>query len=216
MNKNLKLGINAVLLIVVIVVGVGIYNSIMDPIRFRTAFDERTEVVKTKLLKIRDLQLAYLDEFGYYSTSFDSLVDFAKNGKLTVVKSTGVVPDSIYLKSKSKKEAELQAIKLGIITRDTIKLSVKDSLFKNFDPDTLMFIPYTKLTQKIQLNAGKMKTVSKSIRPVFELRVHNNSFTEGLDKQQVINLNDAARVNELFPGLILGSMFEVSTSGSWN
>jgi hypothetical protein len=216
MNKNLKLGINVALLLLVVVIGIGIYNSITNPIRFRTAFDERSEIVKTKLIKIRDLQLAYLDEFGHYSDNFDSLVDFAKNGQLTVVKSTGVVPDSIYLKSKSKKEAEMQALKLGIITRDTIKLSVKDSLFKDFDPDTLMYIPYTKLTQIIQLNAGKMKTVSKSVRPVFELRVHNNSFTEGIDKQQVINLNDAARVNDLYPGLILGSMTEVSTSGNWN
>jgi hypothetical protein len=216
MSQGLKLGINLLLTAVVIVLGYVLYESIMKPIRFQKAFEKRSEVVKEKMIKIRDAEIAYLDTYGKYTGDFDTLINFIKYDSLRVIKSFGEVPDSIYYQSKSPKEAELKAIKMGIISRDTVKISVRDSLFKNYDVDTLAFVPFTNLQEKFQLNAGEIKTLSKAVRPVFELKVHNNSFTKGLDKQMVININDKARDNGEYPGFIVGSMVEVTTTGNWD
>lgn len=218
MNKSIKAILTILLLGVVIYLSYILYDSIMKPIRFNKAFEKRSEVVKEKMLKIRDAEVAFEDRYGHYTADFDSLINFVKHDSLIVIKSEGVVPDSIYLKSKTPKEAELKALKLGIIKRDTIKISVKDSLFANYDVDTLPFIPYNNLDSNeiFQLNAGKITTVSKTVHSVFEIKVHNNSFTKGLNRQMVINLNDKARDNNRFPGFIVGSMNEVKTTGNWD
>lgn len=216
MNRGIKIGINVGLLLVAVFLGYMLYKSIMKPITFKKEFEERSLLVQQKMLLIRNAEIAYLDTYDKYMGDFDTLINFIKNDSLKVVKSYGVVPDSIYLKSKSRQEAELTAIKLQIISRDTIKISVKDSLFRNYDVDTLCFIPYTNLTEKFQLRASILKTLSNSIRPVFELKVHNNSFTKGLNEQEVINLNSAARDNDEFPGFIIGSLIEVTTAGNWD
>ncbi len=215
MSKGLKLGLTLILLLGVIFLSYKLYENIMKPIRFQKAYNQRAEIVKKKMLKIRDAEVAFFDVYGHYTGDFDSLVNFIKHDSLIVVKSSGTVPDSIYLQSKNRKEAVQKALKLGIITRDTIKVSVKDSLFRDYDEDTLRYIPYSDPKEDFQLQAGYIKTMSKATRPVFELKVHNNSFTKGLDRQMVINLNDKARDNDEFPGFIVGSMTEVSTSGNW-
>jgi len=216
MNKIAKTIISIVLLVAVIFLAYKLYEEIMTPIRFEKAYNVRSEVVKEKMMKIRDAEVAFMSKYNHYTADFDSLINFIKKDSLEVIKSEGVVPDSIYLNAKNPKEAELTAIKLGIIKRDTIRISVKDSLFAKYNVDTLAFIPYNESKEKFQLNAGTIKTLSKTIRPVFELKVHNNSFTQGLDRQLVINLNDKARDNDKFPGYIVGSMEEVSTSGNWD
>lgn len=218
MDKSIKAILTILLLGVVIYLSYILYDSIMEPIRFEKAFNERAEVVKVKMLKIRDAEVAFMDKYDHYTADYDSLINFVKTDSLIVIKSEGVVPDSIYIKSKTPKDAELKALKLGIIKRDTIKISVKDSLFANYNVDTLPFIPYNNLNpdEKFQLNAGKITTVSKTVHPVFEIKVHNNSFTKGLKRQMVININDKARDNAEFPGFIVGSMDEVKTTGNWD
>lgn len=217
MNKGLKTGLNVILVLAVVFIAFRLYSDIMQPIRFQKKIEYRENIVKDKMMKIRELEIAYLDTYGHYTSDLDTLEDFAKNGRLIVIKATGVVPDSIFTMVKfNKSKAELKALELGIITRDTLRVSVKDSLFRGVSCDTFRYIPYTGLTEDFQLQAGILKTLSNLERPVFELKVHNNSFTKGLDKQSVINLNDAARDNETFPGYIVGSMTEVTTAGNWN
>jgi len=216
MKKGIIKLINVLLVVAVLVLAFFVYESIMKPIRFKKQYKERSLVVIEKLKKIRDAEIAYISKYDKYTGSFDTLINFIKNDNLTIIKSVGVVPDSIYLTSKTTKEAELKALKLGIISRDTIKVSVKDSLFPNYNVDTLAFIPFTNLTQKFQINAGTLKTLSKATRPVFEVKVHNNSFCEGLDKQELINWNDYQRKMDKFPGYVLGSMNEVTTTGNWD
>lgn len=216
MKKGIIKLINVTLVVAVIVLIYLAYESIMTPIRFNQAYKQRSLVVIEKLKKIRDAEIVYLSIYDKYTGSFDTLINFIKKDSLKIIKSVGVVPDSIYLTSKTTKEAELRALKLGIISRDTIKISIKDTLFANYNVDTLPFIPYTSLTQKFQINAGSLKTLSKATRPVFEVKVHNNTFCEGLDPQELINLNDRQRKLDRFPGYVLGSMNEVTTTGNWD
>ncbi|MBN2662674.1 MAG: hypothetical protein JXR68_03400 [Bacteroidales bacterium] len=216
MNKGIKIGINLILVLLALGLAYKLYNSIMTPIKFKQSFEYRSEIVKDKMIKIREAEIAYLYTYQKYTSDFDTLIDFIKNDSLLIPKSTGVVPDSIYNTSTSRKEAEQRAIDLGIITRDTLKVAVKDSLFRHYNVDTLAYVPFTNLSETFQLNATIIKTLSNATRPVFELKVHNNSFTHGLDEQQIINVNDAARDNDEFPGYLIGSMSEVTTAGNWD
>ena len=189
----------------------------MQPIRFQKAYNYRSEIVKQKLLKIRDVEVAFKSKYGHYTADWDSLINFAKYDSIVVVKAYGTVPDSIYNRAKTKKEAELIALKLGIIKRDTTKIAVRDTLFKEpYDIDTLKYIPFTNQKEVFQLNAGYIKTNTGIKLPVFEVKAHNNSFLQGLNRQLIINLNDDARQNGKFPGLSVGSMTEVTTAGNWD
>ncbi len=217
MNKILKTGINIILLAVVVYLSFRLFNNILEPIKFDKRYEKRATVVKDKMMKIRDVELAYLDTYNQYTANFDTLIDFIKNDSLIVVKSAGTVPDSVYALAKyDRKEAEKMALEMKIIVRDTIRISVRDSLFKEGSCDTLRFIPYTNQQVEFQLLAGTMKTLSKMTRPVFELKAHNNSFAKGLHEQLLINKNDAARDNDEYPGFIVGSMTEVTTAGNWD
>ena len=119
--------------------------------------------------------------------------------------------------SHSRREAELKALKLGLIRRDTIKIAVRDTLFKEpYDIDTLKYVPFTNLKEVFQINAGFITTQSKLQMPVFEVKVHNDTYLKGLNRQMVININDVDRENGEFPGLIMGSMTEVKTTGNWD
>ncbi len=198
-------------------VGFLLLKSITKPIFFNSKYDVRFELVKDKMTKIRDVQIAYQENYGKYAYSFDTLSEFIRTDSLILVKADGSVPDSIYMTATSKLEAELTAIELGIISRDTIKISVMDSLFSEpYNIDTLKFIPFSNQEKVFQLNSKIIKTLSNVEMPVFELRAHNNSFLIGLNEQLVINKNDEARDNKKWPGLIIGSLSEVSINGNWD
>ncbi len=217
MNKWLKIGLQVVFVGVIFFLGYALLGSIAKPIFFNEKYEGRYDLVKEKMIKIRDVQIAYQTNYGKYTNNFDTLVEFIRNDSLILIKAEGSVPDSIYTKATSKLEAELRALELGLISRDTIKISVMDSLFsKPYDIDTLRFIPFSSKEKTFQLNASIIKTLSKVDMPVFELKVHNNSYLTGLDEQLIINKNDAARDNEKYPGLIVGSMTEVSVNGNWD
>lgn len=217
MNKGIKIGLQVVLISAIFFLGYALLKSISKPIFFNKKYEARYNVVKEKMMKIRDAEVAYQETYGKYTNNFDTLVDFIKNDSLILIKAEGSVPDSIYTKANSKLAAELRALELGLISRDTIKVSVIDSLFHNtYDIDTLKYIPFSDKGKVFQLNADIIKTLSKVEMPVFELIAHNNSYLNGLDEQLIINKNDAARDNDKFPGLIVGSLLEVSINGNWD
>jgi len=216
MNKGIRTGINILLVVIMVALAYKLYDSIVTPIKFKESYQYRSEIVIDKMVKIRQAQIAYLDTYKKYTSDFDTLINFIKTDSLRIPKSFGVVPDSIYNTSTSRKEAEQRAIDLGLITRDTVLVSVKDSLFPDYDVDTLAFIPFSNQTLEFQLNADIITTLSNAERPVFELKVHNNSFLQGLSEQHRININDAARDNDEFPGFVVGSMTEVTTAGNWD
>jgi hypothetical protein len=216
MNKTVKIIIEIVLAIIAVVLLYQIVQTILIPIKFQKRYNIRREAVIAKLKKIRDIEIAYDSKYHHYTASWDTLINFAKHDSIIVVKAYGTVPDSIYLKAKNPHQAELRALKLGIIRRDTLKIAVKDTLFKEpYDIDTIKYVPYTHLKEVFQINAGYITTEVGMKMPVFEVKVHNDTYLKGLNRQMVINLNDEARRLGRFPGLVVGSMTEVSTSGNW-
>lgn len=190
------------LAILIVVIGYFVYESIMSPIRFKKEKDKRYEVTIQRLKDVRTAQLAYRSRYTKFTGSFDTLITFLKEGEFKVVKQIGSEDDSI-------------ALAQGKVYRDTIKVAVRDSLFKNYPVDSLRFIPYSGGIQ-FELAAGELETGSKVKVKVFECKAHNDLILKGLNRQEIININDLQNKLEKFPGLMVGSMKEATNNaGNW-
>ncbi len=191
------------LLAVIVVLSYLVFDSIMNPIRFKNEKDKRYEKTIERLMDIRTAQLAYRSEFEKFTGSFDTLITFVKNDSFKVVRQIGSMDDSV-------------AVAKGLVRRDTVKIGVLDSLFrKGYPVDSLRFVPYTHGAE-FELGAGVLKTGSGLSINVFEAKVHNNVLLKGLDRQLIINENDLRKKMERFPGLQVGSLTEATNNaGNW-
>lgn len=193
--------IKVLLLVVIIVLGYLVVESVLGPVRFNKEVNKRSDAVIQNLKDIRTAQMAYKNIYGNYTASFDTLIDFLKEGKIPVVK---IIPDpNDTTASKS--------------IRDTIGYrGVSDSLFheeKNFDANKIKFIPYTENIE-FKLSAGIIEKGGVDVN-VFEALAPYDVFLKDLNNQMVINLIASKEQIERYPGLKVGSMVEASTDGNW-
>ena len=132
-----------------------------------------------------------------------------------MVRAVGSVPDSM-IEELGRKKAELQALKDGLISRDTIRLSVKDSLFRaGYAIDSLRFVPFTS-GHMFEMGAGQIVTGSKVKVRVFEAKVPYDILLAGLDRQLIINYKEERETITGYPGLRVGSLTEATNNaGNW-
>lgn len=207
----MKTALQIILVFVIAGLGYLVYDSIMQPIRFNQEHAKRQTAVVNRLKMIRDVQVAYKTIHEKYTGSFDTLITFAKEGNLKLVKSEGSLTDSMLQAGMT----EAKAVKEGIIKRDTVLVAVKDSICKNFNPDSLRFVPFTNLAE-FEMGAASITTSSGLVIPVFEARVENRVYLKGLDNQERINLDDMAEKLGRYPGLKVGSLEEANNNaGNW-
>lgn len=205
MNK--KTIYQIVLVLAAIVLAFLIYNSIMNPVRFNQEVDKREAVIIEKLKDIRTMQIAYKGVFGKYTGSFDTLVDFIQNGKMPIIKKIGNVPDSL---------TEEQALKLKIVSRDTVYVNAYEELFagkKEIDLKTIKIIPFTD-NKEFSIKAAIISKGSVEV-PVFEVSTNYEDYLNGLDNRLILNKKTKAKESNKFDGLKLGSLDEPSTDGNW-
>jgi len=201
------------LVVAAIVLTYFIYKSIQRPIEFGKAKDARYEATVEKLKDIRKAQLAYKDVYGKFTGSWDTLIDFVSHDSVRNVKAIGELTDSMI----EAKITEKKAIEMGLIIRDTVKVSVLEALYgKDYDPNSLRYVPVPGEPTEFHLGQTIITTGSGIKVPVFEAKAHNNVILRGLDRQLVINLNDQRRTNEKYPGLRVGSLTETNNNaGNW-
>jgi hypothetical protein len=211
----MKTAIQVVLLVAIVVLGYLLWDSIHKPIRFNKEKDRIEAATIQRLKDIRTAQLAFRSEYGRFTGNFDTLITFLKTDSFSVVQAIGSVPDSM-IELMGRKKAELKALKEGLISRDTIRLSVKDSLFiPNYPIDSLRFVPYTKGHQ-FELGAGILETGSKVAVRVFEAKVPYDILLAGLDRQLIINYKETREKITGYPGLKVGSLEEATNNaGNW-
>ncbi|MCR4561560.1 MAG: hypothetical protein K5685_15945 [Bacteroidales bacterium] len=209
-----KIAVHVVMVVIIAVLGYLLYDSIMQPIRFKKKADWRKELTVQSLKNIRDAQVAFKSQNGHYAGCFDTLTDFIKNGKIKIVKAIGNIPDSFYNKYP-RKMAELKAIEAGIVKRDTIEVSCYDSLCGGrYDVAKLKFVPTT--NTEFELGADTLETTSKVKVPVFEAKTPFDVYLSGLDRQEIVNMKDEAQTLGRYPGLKVGSLTEYNNNaGNW-
>ncbi len=208
----MKTVLQIILTIAIIYLGYLCYDSIKRPIDFQNEYNLRKAKVIERLEEIRNVEVAYKSVYEKYTGSFDTLLNFLRNDSLPLVKKIGRLTDSMLEAGMT----ETKALALGIISRDTIRISVKDSLFKgNYPIDSLPFVPFSGGV-KFELAAGTVTTGSGVKVHVFECKTPNDVFLKGMDKQEIINLNDRAIKLERYPGLKVGSLEEANNNaGNW-
>ena len=201
----MKLGIKIGLPVAIFVLCYLVYDSIASKIQFEKETKHRRDLVIERLKDIRIAQLAYKSVKREYANDFHTLLDFVKHGSFPVIKALGTVPDTL---------TEEEAVHLGLVTRDTSYVNVKDSLFSSnylkyhlgaFSISSIPYIPFGK-GEKFAMQAGEIEK-GKVIVQVFEVFASYEVIYKGLDTQnEGIDLSD---------GLQVGSMTETSTSGNW-
>jgi hypothetical protein len=211
----MKTIIQIALLIVIIALSYLLWRSINTPIEFNREKALREDATIQRLKDIRTAQLAYKSEYNKFTGDFDTLITFLKTDSFSVVRAVGSVPDSM-IEELGRRQAELQALNDGLISRDTIRLSVKDSLFRgNFPIDSLRFVPFTSGIQ-FALGAGEIETASKVKVRVFEAKVPFDILLAGLNRQLVINYKEEREKITGYAGLRVGSLDEATNNaGNW-
>ncbi|MBQ5401903.1 MAG: hypothetical protein IIU16_03200 [Bacteroidales bacterium] len=190
--------------IIILALAFLLVRSIQQPVKFNKEKSIREAAAIVKLKDIRTLQVAYKNVNGKFAPSIDSLIDFYKNGKMTVIRSIGSMDDSL-------------AVAQGKVMREAIEIFVKDTLLKNrpdFNPDQLKYIPFTDGKQIIMNET--IKEVSGVDVPLFEAKVPYVDLLNGMDHQQVVNLVYERCDTDRYPGLQVGSIENPNNNaGNW-
>ncbi len=206
----MKKVIQIVLLAVIVCLGYLVYTSINEPIEYENQYNKRYKAVVNRLKLIRDAQVAYKSINNKYTGSFDTLIDFVKNGQLKMLRMEGSLNDSLLAAGVTEQEA----IKKGIIKRDTVFIPVKDSICKDLNPDSLRCVPF--VNANFEMGATIITTNSNLQIPVFEAKVANKVYLDGLDNQRRINMDNLAKKLGRYPGLMVGSLEEANNNaGNW-
>lgn len=203
--------ISIVLIAGILALVVVLYNSIMRPVKFDAEYNKRSAEVIVKLKDIRAIQEAYKGTYGRFCGDLDSLLLFLETGKVNMVKKYGVVPDSL---------TEAQALKAGIIKRDTVEVNPLEKLLeekKLLSPvselKNLKYIPYS--DNKVFDMKADIIERSGVMVPTFEATADIFTYTKGMDEQDVINLKAEIEGKNRYPGWKVGDVTQPITDGNW-
>ena len=209
----MKTALNIVFTIIIIVVAYFLVESIMEPIRFKNERESREDAIKERLIDIRTAQEAFKSVKGYYTGSFDTLVTFLKTDSLPLVFKIGSLTDEMIASGIT---TEREAVRKGLISRDTSYIPVRDSIFdKGYPVDQLRYVPGMEKTE-FQMSAGRVMTTSMVLVNVFEAYVLNDVCLSDLDRQLVVNYNDQRTKITGFPGMKVGDVkVPNNNAGNW-
>jgi len=209
----MKTALNILFSVIIVVLTYLLVQSIMKPIRFNKEKDTREAAIKERLIDIRTAQEAFKSVKGYYTGSFDTLLTFLRTDSLPLVFKRGSLTDDMIAQGIT---TEKEAVKKGLISRDTSYVPVLDSLFyKDFTVDDLRYVPGMKDTE-FQMSAGRVMTTSMVMVNVFEAYVRNDVFLGDLDRQLVANYNEQRTKITGFPGMKVGDVKEPNNNaGNW-
>lgn len=209
----MKTALNIVFTIIIIVLIYFLIESIMQPIRFNREKDSRETAIKERLIDIRTAQEAFKSVKGYYTGSFDTLITFLQVDSLPLVFKLGSLTDEMIASGIT---SEREAVKKGLISRDTSYVAVRDSIFdKGYPIEQLRYVPGTDNIE-FKMAAARVMTTSMVLVNVFEAYVLNDVFLSDLDRQLVVNYNEQRTKITGFPGMKVGDIrVPNNNAGNW-
>ena len=202
-------------------------TSIMEPVEFNKHKDYRQDIAVQRLKDIRDLQVAFKNVNGHYTSDIDSLKAFYNEGKMKVVMQIGSKDDSLAMANtqalkkrnpRIKPEDMLKLYQQGQSLVFTIEneIAVKDTLFhtrENFRVDSLAFIPFCGDSVIMESTVKKVSGVNV---PLFEAKMPWKKLLKGLNNQLRINLDAQLEDQGKYQGLRVGSIDAPNNNaGNW-
>ena len=211
------------LIVIVLVLSILAFRSIMRPEKFKMVYTERETEIRNRLTTLRAAQQVYKIENKTYADNIDKLVDFVKNGTVTIVKINGSIPEGM---------SEADAFTKGFITKTEEKYpaskrileideNVKEINLKNFQ-----FIPendgkkFTIQTATIH-NSFQVYRIDVSLDEVLANMDRSitpeeaNFITKGYNYIIYNGLEKEKQYRNLYKPMWMGSLTEAVTTGSW-
>ena len=203
----MKVTLKILLAVAVVLLAYMCYRSIMGPIEFKDEKDRRENLIKARLIDIRKAQIEYKNIHKVHAANFDELSKFLKDEKLPFLIKEGVLTDEQLEKGMTEKEA----VKKGLIRRDTIWVTAVDTLFgKGYNVDDLRNVPGANV--QFTMDTATLTSGSGYTVKVFQCGVQYDDYLGDLDKQLVYK---AEKMNK-YPGLRVGSVEEINNNaGNW-
>ncbi len=194
----MKTAISIVLTIVILVLGYFVYESIMEPVHFRQEAQQREGEIIQRLKDIREVQRAHRTRYQRFSNDLDSLVRFLEVDSLPVIRAIGSVPDTL---------TETEAVRLGIVQRDTLWVAARDTLLRaaTYSFNQLPYVPYSD-GHRFEMGARFIERGLVRL-PVFEASVQPHIYMSDIENWRVYYTREE--------GLRVGSLVEAVLDGNW-
>ncbi len=207
----MKVTLKILLAVAVVLLAYMCYRSIMGPIEFKDERDRRENLIKARLIDIRKAQIEYKNIHKVHPANFDELSKFLKDEKLPFLIKEGVLTDEQLEKGMTEKEA----VKKGLIRRDTVWVTAVDTLFgKGYNVDDLRNVPGANV--QFTMDTATLTSGSGYTVKVFQCGVLYDDYLGDLNKQEVYNLKDKASKMGKYAGLRVGSVEEINNNaGNW-
>ena len=207
----MKVTLKILLAVAVVLLAYMCYRSIMGPIEFDKTREQRKNLIKARLIDIRKAQIEYKNIHKVHAANFDELSKFLKDEKLPFLIKEGVLTDEQLEKGMTEKEA----VKKGLIRRDTVWVTAVDTLFgKGYNVDDLRNVPGANV--QFTMDTATLTSGSGYTVKVFQCGVLYDDYLGDLNKQEVYNLKDKASKMGKYAGLRVGSVEEINNNaGNW-
>ena len=221
----MKTALRILLVIVVIFLSVLAFRSIMRPEKFRIVYEARHTEIKNRLLTLRTVEAIYKNENKKYTGDIDTLVDFVKNGKISIIKNVGNIPEGM---------SEAEAFKAGLIKKEIVSVPAKDKILET-DPaiknniDNFQYIPFTN-GKKFDIQTGKISSKTYEIS-VYRIDVSLDDILSNMELSitpedaslfkkfinfiMYKNLSEEKQYRLQYDPMWMGSLTEANTAGSW-
>ena len=189
-------------------------QSVLAPVSFDKKQQEIELVLQKQLKKIATYEDAYKSVYDKYADK-DELVNFLNNGRVFYIRAEGDYTSAMREQGLSEEDAARR----GLIRRDTIWVSAKDSLLKDgTDLAKLFYIPGSDSTIQVVAGTIEQEVGDNKIQvPVFQASAGYQSYlgrlgNDRLVKEKIEKANSKANA---FAGVRVGSLTEVKTNGNW-
>jgi len=212
------------------------WRSIQGPIDFNTEVAKRDKAVIQRLVDIRTAQVALRSQTGAYTGSFDTLINFVKDGKIATLIKSGDLSEA-QLEAGMTEEKAMKIIRSGNekaikdaglwdesknapqLVRDSIYSPAVAVLFPNrasFSVDSLRFVPFAQ-SAEFEMGTDSLITASGYPIQVFEAKTPYSVYLGDLDQkllnQKIQEVLD--RPGNKYPGMQVGSL-EVANNNAGN
>jgi hypothetical protein len=188
-------------------------KSIQAPIVFDDEKKIREKAISERLVEIRNIQIGYRNMHGTYAGSFADLQQFLNETRIPFITKDGELTDDQLKAGLTEREA----VKKGLIRRDTTWVLAKDTLLinKRLDISALGKVPGFE-GHTFYLDTATLRSPSGYVIPVFESGVLFDVYMSDLDRQLLVNLKDERTKLGRYPGLRVGSVTEINNNaGNW-
>ena len=207
----MKVTLKILLAVAVVLLAYMCYRSVMGPIEFDKTREQRENLIKARLIDIRKAQIEYKNIHKVHAANFDELSKFLKDEKLPFLIKEGVLTDEQLEKGMTEQEA----VKKGLIRRDTVWVTAVDTLFgSGYNVDDTRNVPGANV--QFSMDTATLTSGSGYTVKVFQCGVLYDDYLGDLDKQLVYNLKDKAEKMNKYQGLRVGSIEEINNNaGNW-